>query len=447
MIAIPQSLARQYRAVLRRCGTRQDWQRDPPVTVRAGREGLVLECVLGATALRLHVPGKREENSITFPASLLAQFEGRGDDPVTLSEVGPEQGRAAWVVTGVTESREFRPIGPDRCPDFPKPPSSMVSIGGDALRALGEAARTAATQETGRSLNRVLLTGEGGRVIATDGRQLLIHDGFRFPFQEEVLIPALGVWGCKELPREEELLMGMGKEHLTVRLGSWEVDLRTEPRGRFPPAEGIVPSARAARTRFRLRPEDVERLRRELPRIPCGEDGTPMVEVEVGDTVVVRPRGVSKDPPSEWSLPGAAFRGNPVRVTMNPAHLLRALELGFTEVEIVRPDKPLCCRDVHRVFVWMPLSDSAPAAPVPVNPTNEERDAMPDDSMRIAAQGESEQPTAFDPLAEAEEVRALLHQAQSRLTRLVNALRQFRRRSRALRSAVASLRDMSPLVP
>ena len=56
-------------------------------------------------------------------------------------------------------------------------------------------------------------------------------------------------------------------------------------------------------------------------------------------------------------------------------------------------------------------------------------------------------PTPVDPLAEAEEVRALLAEAHSRAGRLVAALKQHRRSARALEAAVASLRQLPPLSP
>ena len=54
------------------------------------------------------------------------------------------------------------------------------------------------------------------------------------------------------------------------------------------------------------------------------------------------------------------------------------------------------------------------------------------------------QPVA-DPLAEAEAIRVLLHEGQARLGRLVSFLKHHRRQSRALQSAVASLRQLPPI--
>jgi hypothetical protein len=49
---------------------------------------------------------------------------------------------------------------------------------------------------------------------------------------------------------------------------------------------------------------------------------------------------------------------------------------------------------------------------------------------------------SFDPLAEAEVLRELLHDAQGRLGRLLMALKQQRRQSRAVQAAMQSLRRL-----
>ena len=49
---------------------------------------------------------------------------------------------------------------------------------------------------------------------------------------------------------------------------------------------------------------------------------------------------------------------------------------------------------------------------------------------------------ALDPLAEAEALRSLPHEAQLRLNRLLSALKQQRRQRRSLRTAMDSLRNL-----
>jgi hypothetical protein len=73
---------------------------------------------------------------------------------------------------------------------------------------------------------------------------------------------------------------------------------------------------------------------------------------------------------------------------------------------------------------------------------------MPDTNGRHAPDqdGDGAAP-APDPLAEAEAIRNLLGEAQTRLGRLIGSLKQFRKQSRAVRAAVLSLRELPPLTP
>jgi hypothetical protein len=58
------------------------------------------------------------------------------------------------------------------------------------------------------------------------------------------------------------------------------------------------------------------------------------------------------------------------------------------------------------------------------------------------ANGRQAEPSdAFDPLAEAEALKAALQEAMNRSTRLIAGMRQFRKQHKAVASAVASLRQ------
>ena len=53
----------------------------------------------------------------------------------------------------------------------------------------------------------------------------------------------------------------------------------------------------------------------------------------------------------------------------------------------------------------------------------------------------SEQPDSFDPLVEAEALKAALQESLNRASRLIAGLRQFRKQHKAVASAMASLRQ------
>jgi hypothetical protein len=174
----------------------------------------------------------------------------------------------------------------------------------------------------------------------------------------------------------------------------------------------------------------------------------------------VRTRGEAPGAADELVLAGSEWSGPPARVALQRGHLLQAARLGFTEAELHEPDQPLVFRAPSRLYVLMPLppGDAAPSPPAatpeaaltpaphpPADPNEKkENSAMPTptDNGRHAARGDAGRgdagtpnPAALDPLAEAEAVRGLLAEAQSRASRLVAALKQHRRQARALEAA------------
>ena len=217
---------------------------------------------------------------------------------------------------------------------------------------------------------------------------------------------------------------------------------------------------RSKRNLLSLGTEDISVLLREL-RGPASEKEA-TATLELGPDVVVHGRPVAKEDAAELRLVGSRWSGPPLRVVCNPRYLLNALRLGFIEVEIASPSVPLCCRDATRVYLWMPLSDesatSAPARPAqaaaaeqpfPSEPVKET--PMPPNPAGNGRHGgngnadlppEPSGPAPLDPLAEAEALRALLADAQSRLGRLVAALKQHRRQARAVAAAMAQLKNL-----
>jgi hypothetical protein len=75
-----------------------------------------------------------------------------------------------------------------------------------------------------------------------------------------------------------------------------------------------------------------------------------------------------------------------------------------------------------------------------VNPSIERKPAMA--TSNNGANGHQSEPEAFDPLLEAEALKAALQEALNRATRLMGGLKQFRKQHKAVASAMASLRQI-----
>ena len=87
MLELSRTLARRYRAVLRRASGRAGRSDVPLVLCRAGPDGLTLEARRDDVAVRLQEEGPHLSDAIAFRASVLAEFEGRGDELVAIEQV------------------------------------------------------------------------------------------------------------------------------------------------------------------------------------------------------------------------------------------------------------------------------------------------------------------------------------------------------------------------
>src|SRR5262249_58813050 len=98
VIELPRSLARRFRAVLRR--SLQDLEQRnlwPLLLCRADERGLTLEAVCPDFALRYQQPGPRPPDILVFRSSALAEVEGRTDAPAELDRVDPQAARARFA--------------------------------------------------------------------------------------------------------------------------------------------------------------------------------------------------------------------------------------------------------------------------------------------------------------------------------------------------------------
>jgi hypothetical protein len=480
LIELPRALARQFRAVLRHSvmadAPRGPW---PLVLCRAGEEGLTLHARNHDLAVRFHQPGRRPPDAIAFRASLLAEFEGRPDTPVALEQVAFGKGRAGWDEGGVPRSLEFDTVTPDSVPPLPGRPKKLAPVPDEFLAALAEAARTAGRESARLAVSRVLLRGKAAQVVATDGRQLLVQGGYPLPWPDDVLVPRVPAFGCRELEGALPVRLGRSESHVAVLAGPWAFLLAVDTASRYPAVDTVIPSPRAARSTLRIGPEDGAFLVSTLPKLPGAVDHLAPVTLDLGRTACVRARGESGGRVTEVALARSEASGAPVRLCMDRRYLRRALQLGFAELQVERPDAPVVCRDAGRTYLWMPLDQggavppagdalrvssaepekaSAPAPP-PSQPDNpRRRRTMP------APQNNGQAPRPAGPLPaptpgapqqsglvalveEAEAVRSLLREAYGRLGRLVAALKEQRKQSRAVQAAVASLRQLQQLNP
>jgi hypothetical protein len=471
MPTISRAEVRSFRAVLRRClfdgCSRNDW---PLLRVRSDGRQVILESARGPLAVRHSIPGTTQPGAIAFRAAVLAEFEGRSNAPVSLEQRASGRGVARWEDGGVPREQTLDTLASDSLPPLPQVAKSMAAMPEGFVEALAEAALTT-QRDSGRfALHRVQLCGKDGALVATDGKQLLIQKGFPLPWSEPALVPRLRLSGLPGLSGEEAVTVGRTDTHVVLQVGDWTFFLTIDDKSRFPEVKDVLPRPASIASRWHLTSEDASRLIEILPKLPGHDvDQTP-VTVDLGKLITVRGRGTPSGPAAEVRLAGSTFTGTPVRFATDRAYLLRALRLGFTELEIARPSAPVACRDGTRTYGWMLLDASAVVTPdqnmvrlhvpessitetvepsVSIRPLSESRRAImpspssnghpPDDRT---AEMSARTGGIDELLSEAESLRQSLSEASVRATRLVAALKLHRRQARAVAAAVSSLREL-----
>ena len=289
MIVIPRGLARSVRALARKCVSGRPRGPAPPVAFEC-RDGTLTTAVRTADAVLAHATATRcPDGVLVVPMAVLEAVEGAGDDPVELAAGRDRRGEARWADRGVPRTHPFEVVTPGPAYRPPAPPADWHPAPPALLAALHECGLTADRQAGGRyALSRVQIRGAAGQVAGTDARVALIWGGFTLPFATEVLVPALPVFGCRELTGAGGVRVGRTPDELVVAAGPWRVYLPVDSAGRFPDLCGVMPRPDA--TAAELHDADAADLLAALPDLPGADAEHRAVTLDLAGGVVVRAR-------------------------------------------------------------------------------------------------------------------------------------------------------------
>jgi hypothetical protein len=354
MISISRSLARQFRAVARRAGLNRPGSiGNACMRLIATKDALTLQASNGHAAVEYRRIGQFDAADITVPLQLFADCEAKSEAVVTIRVEEPNRLIAAWTDRGVPQQRDY--TIPATTPEMPAISKDLVTNGPGLLTALREAKATADVSSTRYSLSCIQLRGATGTLVATDSHQMLVQSGFRFAWQEDLLLQATEVFACKELPSHLPVEIGRTEDGVTVRVGEWTLHHEIDKVGRFPQVDRTIPPQTAIRTRMQVDAADAKFLADTVNRLPADDLTDRPITVELNGEVAVRARKDEQSPLTELILSRSRRVGDQMRVHTNRQFLSRALELGFSEIGFVDNKSPCVCQDATRTYVWMVL--------------------------------------------------------------------------------------------
>ena len=244
MIEFPRSLARQLWAVLRRAIPKPHGPQHPLIEFQAGPKGLHVQVAHPEVSVEYHQAGSSLSEGVRLPLLALAQFEGKGQEMVTLETRRDSQVVARWPDAGVPQIAEFEPDASRQQVDFPEQPKQLIGNPPGLLQALEEAGHSTEENNARYALQRILLRGRSGEVVATDGRQILVQGGFQFPFDTDLLVPHVPVFGCRNLSGDGPVEIGVTKQHVVLRVGAWSFHLHIDTEARYPQVDQAIPKLR-----------------------------------------------------------------------------------------------------------------------------------------------------------------------------------------------------------
>jgi hypothetical protein len=461
MLTFPRAAVRAFRAVIRKGIVGRGREPAPPVVLLPDAEAVTFLVHLPAVVIAYRVPTDPTGSvPMVVPIAAFETVAGSGNDSVTIEPKGKLRAELRWSERGQPQTQSLELERFTASHERPAEPPALAPMPPEFLSALHEAGRTAGASSSRYAFDRIQLKGRSGEVIASDAHQVYLHGGFRFPFKEDLLLPALPIFGAVELGHETEIGLGLTETHVVLRIGPWTVWWPLDKTGRYPDVAAVVPKPSASTAILELDEADAETLQAALPKLPgVKEERRPVtLDLCAGQVPVVRARA-DPDEIVEVRLEHSAVSKGSVRVAVDRAFLARALRLGCRTFRAVAADRPVVARNGTLILLAGPLDPSLIAAPqgkdhrkperalaivtTPVSESEPSQELVPAIALPAEQLAPVESSPAVDPLIEAEALGAVLVEAGQRLGRLVGWFNARRREPRALARAWSRLQSLS----
>jgi hypothetical protein len=475
LITISRSIIRQIRTVLKRAGIyKTRLALSSPLFLIGSREGLKLRAQSHEVAICYDLPGDFAAEQMILPQQFLDDCEGRKDEPVTLEAQPDGRSTAQWREAGIPQLVQYdawkKPIS-----DWPAMPETLAANEPGLLEALAMASETTDSASSRFALGCIQFQGDNGSLAATDGRQLLVQRGYKFPWEVDLLAAGVRMFSGPDLPHDESVGIGRTDQHVVLTVGRWTIWLAIEAEARFPKTDDLVRAPETATNRCRFSPGDAKFLARSLGHLPSEDEIHYPVTVDLNGHVAVRGKSREQDHPTEIVLSASTQEGEPRHFNMNREYLARALRLGLHELCFFGADQVIQAHDERRSYLWMPLraEGAIPPSPDAIRIESQSADAAaaitPPKKTRKPTVNSNPSPTAVEstskprlkkhtepdreidkggngsPIEQAKRLRASLRETLAETNRLIVSLRRHQKQSKVVASTLASLKQLQAI--
>ncbi len=466
MISIPRKILRTFRSLARRAALHKSRSSSEAcLAIIADSDGCRIRAASTEIAIEHHLVGTFAPESFILPMSALDAWDDRTNDAIDLERKRDKSTLASWSDRGVPRQALIH-VDAKAKVDFPEAPVTFTANDARLWTALRDAVATTDRGSSRYALGCLHLRGALGRIDATDGRHILAQTGFRFGFENDVLVPAEPILGYRDLDVGEGLAVGRNGDWVGFGVGHWLIMLRIDKEGRFPKIDDIIPNHEFARSRLELSQADSNFLTNIIQRLPCDDPQYAAVTLDLNGKVLIRSREAQQPCPTEVELTTSRLSGEPVLLNTDRRFFERAIRMGFRQVYINGPESPVLCCDDQRQFLWMLLdpksailhSDDAiriesSFTSVSKPPSHKQSEPIMSGKDQASTSGtEAAKPvprlkrirpaTNGGPIEQATALRDRLRDAASSANQLVQALKQRQRQNRLVESTLASLKQL-----
>jgi hypothetical protein len=437
------------------------------VTFHAGPDGIRVRAKTRDAAVEYQAPSSQDNDEIDAPFELLNDIKGAKQDQVQLETTGGGQVVAGWT-DGIPQVMQYDPPSHHDSTKFPFLPEDMKQNPGSLLTALHHAVETADAEATRYATNYVQLDSNQGRIVATDGRQVLVQDGFEFPWDEQVLIPRRTVFACKELANNEPVLIGRSEDWVTIQVGPWTFHLLIEKEGRYPAVEDLIRRPNDSVATLCVSDGDAGFLAKALKRLPTADEFNRPVTIDLNGAAVIRAQSVENQSPTELLLSTSTTLGDDIHFNTNRRYLGRALKMGFREVSLYGPEVPAICHEGTRHYIWALLGKEGIIKPSrnairissqedgtqnettkprkTRNRTSMSQSTTPQNGTAKSNGSQAEESVGVDAVIEnAEALKVSLRDSLAKTSELIASLRRHKKANKSVQTALASLRQLQTL--
>ncbi|GHT23266.1 hypothetical protein FACS189419_07010 [Planctomycetales bacterium] len=422
--------------------------------------GVYIASIGDNAAVSLFVLSKERITPFVVPLTLVKELAvSKSNDDVNFDVTGNTV-TVHWYQDAIPNHRRhtFSAV-----PKLPPLPSKTTSHSKLLLDAITDASKVMDKDNARYALGAISLNGETGQIAATDGRQCLVQDGFKFAFQENALLPVSKIFTSKEFREAgENITLGFEKGLIYFSVGTVHLWYKSIA-GAFPNIKRLF-DEKAERTWIDLNDADARFLAERLQHLPGNDDPCKPVFIAFNENGV-SVRGYDKEHQSctEVKLSRSRCKGTAGLIAIDRTFIKNALDFGIKTLGFDLNSKPMLGDGFNKSFIAMPLEtkekpeydrdklnvvETSRTVSVPSKMERTVRDRVPvvvTTAARIVKPTTDTSDKPHHLLAEAECIRNALKTSLVNVNSLITEIKKHRRQEHLMRTTIESFKKLQQI--